>query len=153
MPQVSATFPFRIVSPNVKEHWTKSSKRKGQQAGFLKRWWRNLKVEDKMSPPCTVTITRISSREYDHDNLIGACKGLRDSIADLLRPGMAPGQADGKGSGITWEYKQEKGEPKQYAVRIEIEENSRSNGLTTISPFPKDLKNRMEKDFADWVRS
>ena len=74
-----------------------------------------------MSPPCIVTITRVSSREYDLDNMIGGCKGLRDTLGDLLRPGMAPGQADGKGSGITWEYKQEKGEPKQYAVRIEIQ--------------------------------
>jgi len=74
----------------------------------------------KPAPPCTVTLTRIAPREFDFTNLVGSCKGLEDIIADLLRPGMAPGRADGKGSGIQFEFKQEKGEPKQYAIRIEI---------------------------------
>jgi len=124
---LSATFPFKLISPNVQEHWTAKHKRNRKHAMLLKFWWNNLKDGDKMSPPCTVTIIRIAPRAWDDDNLVTAAKNFRDAIGDLLRPGMAPGQADGKGSGITWEYKQEKGEPKQYAVRIEI--------ITTIDPM------------------
>lgn len=119
MPEkVSATFPFRIVSPNVQEHWTKRHKRNKKQALILWGWWNGLGT--KPQPPCIVTITRIAPKSFDDDNMTSAAKGLRDILADLLRPGFAPGQADGKVSGISWVYTQEKGLPKQYLLRIEI---------------------------------
>ena len=46
----------------------------------------------------------------DDDNLQNALKSIRDSIADLILPGMAKGQADGDDR-IQWRYDQIKGIP------------------------------------------
>ena len=70
-------------------------------------------------PPCQVTLTRCSPRKLDDDNLRGALKAIRDSIADLIRPGLAPGRAD-ETDQIQWSYAQEKSPPKQSFVRAEI---------------------------------
>lgn len=49
----------------------------------------------------------------DDDNLAGSAKSLRDGIADRL-------QIDDRDPRVQWKYAQRKGEPKQYAVEIEI---------------------------------
>jgi hypothetical protein len=61
-----------------------------------------------------ITLTRIAPRKLDTDNLVSACKGVRDGIADTL------GVDDGD-ERITWKYAQRKGKPKQYAVEVEVE--------------------------------
>lgn len=62
----------------------------------------------------------MAPRLWDETNYIYSCKGVQDSIADLLIPGLAPGRADGS-KDITWVYKQEKSKIK--GVRIQIEAN------------------------------
>ena len=61
-----------------------------------------------------ITLTRIAPRPLDSDNLARSFKAIRDGIADAL------GIDDGS-KRLTWNYAQEKGPPKRYAVRIEIQ--------------------------------
>lgn len=75
-----------------------------------------------MPLPVVVEVVRIAPRMYDYDNLVAAFKGIRDTIASLLVPGLRPGQADSN-SGITWIYSQKKGAPKEYALEIIITPN------------------------------
>jgi len=78
--------------------------------------WMNSTV--KVDLPCTVVIIRCSPRLLDEDNYIFSCKGIRDSIADLLCPGLAKGQADGSKE-IVWYYIQEKSKKKYIRIKIE----------------------------------
>lgn len=66
--------------------------------------------------PLVVTITRHGPRKLDDDNLQGACKAVRDGIADSV------GVDDGSDI-YTWVYKQEHG---PYAVTVEVESRSTS---------------------------
>lgn len=61
--------------------------------------------------PCVVTLTRVAPRRMDGDNLQGACKAVRDAVADWLR-------VDDGSPLITWRYAQRQGRPKEYAVEI-----------------------------------
>lgn len=63
--------------------------------------------------PCTVILTRIAPRELDGDNLQGAFKAVRDSVAQRLG-------VDDKDGPITWLYSQERGKTREYGVRIAI---------------------------------
>ncbi len=74
----------------------------------------------RWSGQITVTITRVApSGGLESDNLAGACKHVRDGIADALRPEL-PEQVrdDPERSGITWVCAQERG---PWGVRAEIE--------------------------------
>ena len=64
---------------------------------------------------------RIAPRYIDDDNLVYSMKSFRDYIADLLIPGLAMGRADAD-SRLKFEYGQEKGNIREYALRIEIGE-------------------------------
>lgn len=72
----------------------------------------------EIRPVFVVTLTRLSSGTLDDDNLRGATKSIRDAIAHRL------GVDDG-GPLIRWEYRQEKCERGEYAVRVEISEVAR----------------------------
>ena len=63
-------------------------------------------------PPLVIVITRCSPGKLDSDNLAGACKALRDGVADWL------GVDDGSDE-LTWRYSQERG---AWGVRIQVEE-------------------------------
>ena len=106
--------PIRIVSPNVMEHWRVRYKRNKTQCGLLTMQLRMNK--EPLLLPCIVTMTRRGSKPLDDDNYRFSLKAIKDTIADHLIPGLAPGQADGSRE-ITWVYKQEKGEN---ALIIEI---------------------------------
>jgi hypothetical protein len=62
-----------------------------------------------------VTLTRIAPRPLDLDNLAMSQKGVRDELAVVL--GLPD---DRDGYWVTWRYGQRRGEPKQYAVEVEI---------------------------------
>lgn len=112
------TLPIKLVSPNTKEHWTKTYKRNKQIKKIIWAKWKQENIN--IIPPCKVTITRVSPRAYDDDNFISSAKPLRDAIADLLCPGLAAGRADSN-QDISWHYCQKRGLPKQNEVRIQIE--------------------------------
>lgn len=67
-----------------------------------------------------VIVTRIAPRKLDcQDNLPASLKWVVDSIAEELTGDYRPGRAD-DAEWIKWEYRQEKGKPREYAVKIEI---------------------------------
>jgi predicted Fe-S protein YdhL (DUF1289 family) len=104
---------MRIESvANKREHWSRRAKRAKDQRE-LARW--SLSIAGvRPSPPLTIRITRIAPRNLDSDNLSSGCKALRDGIADWL------GVDDGDNR-LTWVYAQERGQPRQYLVRVEFE--------------------------------
>lgn len=111
--------PLRIRSEaNLADHWAVKKKRKDFQKLIVRAAW-NKEINCKIQLPVKVTLTRFAKQFMDSDNLLTGFKYVRDQIADLLKPGLAPGRADGEGD-ITFEYKQEKS--KEYWVVIEVEE-------------------------------
>lgn len=62
----------------------------------------------------SVQITRIAPRELDDDNLRASAKSIRDGITDAL------GLKNDRDPKLQWEYAQERGAPKQYAVRVTV---------------------------------
>jgi len=100
---------LEIQSPNVKEHWGKIHARNKKNRRLITYEW--MMIDHKPIAPCTVQLQRLynpskKQKPYDvEENLRMAFKGIKDIIADILIPGMAPGQAD-EGHGIAWKYDQ-----------------------------------------------
>lgn len=110
--------PIRLYSPNVSEHWRVRHKRNSLHSMLVRN---ALKTRaNALYLPCIVTLTRIGSKMLDDDNVAFCFKSVRDTVADLLIPGLAPGQADGDPR-ITWRYDQRIGSP--YAIEIAIDHN------------------------------
>lgn len=105
-----ATVPLRTVSEaNAREHWARKAKRvKAQRrAAFA--------LCPTYPLPAIVTLTRIAPRALDDDNLRGALKAVRDGVADRLG-------IDDRDPRVDWRYAQARGRPKEYAVRIALED-------------------------------
>lgn len=104
--------PIRIESvANIHEHWTARAKRAGKHKTDTYYALRAAKAPH--SVPCTVTLTRVAPRILDGDNLQAGCKAARDGVALWLT-------TDDGDERINWQYAQRKGEPKQYALEVEI---------------------------------
>lgn len=115
----SRTIPIKTLSEaNVSEHWSKSSKRHKMQKDIVHCF---LKIDRPViQPPCTIKITRIAPRMLDsHDNLRMSMKWIIDALLEYINPNKAVGRADDD-LRVSYEYDQEKGLPKEYAIRIEI---------------------------------
>jgi len=102
------TIPLRLDSMlNLRLHWaSKHRKVKALRDAAIV-------VPLGLPVPCTVIITRIAPRGLDGDNLQGACKPIRDGIADRL-------DVDDRDRRVTWLYDQERGKAREYGVRISI---------------------------------
>lgn len=100
------------------EHWTKSAKRHRLQKEAIAK---KFKVEPPpFTFPCLVILTRIAPRELDPlDNLPTSMKYVIDAVSENLTGIKLAGRAD-RDKRISWEIKQKKGKPKEYAVQIEI---------------------------------
>lgn len=129
---VSVLIPIRTVSgANAREHWrTKAARVKREReavAWFLRvhesslRWARD-------PGELVVTLRRIAPRKLDTDNLASALKAVRDEVAAYL------GVTDAPGSSVTWRCEQERGAPRQYAVRVRIERTSPTQANEPIAP-------------------
>lgn len=114
---MSLYLPIRLVSPNRQEHWSKRHKRNKILQLLVNSEYNKLEV--KPSLPCHIHITRIAPRQLDLDNYIASAKGLIDRLADKLIPGLPSGRADGDPR-LSFSYSQERGKPKEYAVRVEF---------------------------------
>lgn len=110
-------FPIKTISEmNCNECWQKKRQRHLMQK-YLIRLFLNREIK-KVNLPCTIELTRISTRMLDYDNLVASQKYVLDAICDLLIPGLRPGRADGD-KRISTVYNQEKG--KILGIRITIE--------------------------------
>jgi hypothetical protein len=96
------------------EHWRKRQQRAKQQRSNA-AWSAEACSKPKRWPlPCVIKLTRIApSNGLDSDNLPVSMKHVRDGIADAMG-------IDDRDPRVTWEYSQERGAPKQYAVRVEV---------------------------------
>lgn len=99
--------PLKIPSAaNLREHpMARYRRAKSQRAAAI--------VVPVHPLPCIVRLIRIAPRPLDSDNLQSAFKSLRDGIADRL------GVKDNDPR-VRWEYDQQRGAPKLYAVRVEV---------------------------------
>jgi hypothetical protein len=104
---IAFTVPIRAPSAsNLREHWAARAKRVDRQKVATRAMcpvWRS-------GPLLVVTLTRVSPRTLDDDNLRGALKSVRDGVATWLR-------VDDATPLVRWEYVQDKGEP---SVRVEV---------------------------------
>ncbi len=117
MPKLTWEIPIRTVSElNCREHWTKKHRRHKQQKFFVAAALK--KDIAKVKLPCKVTLTRLSGRNLDFDNLVCSMKWISDACADLLAPGLMPGMADADPR-IKIDYAQEK--QRKIGIRIEIQ--------------------------------
>ena len=109
--------PVRIISEaNTQSHWTVKRKRQKKINMLLGSELNRLGT---VFLPCHVILTRIAPRAFDHDNLLYSLKNQRDVISDFLIPGLQMGRADND-ERLSFEYRQEKGDPKEYALKIEL---------------------------------
>jgi len=113
--------PVKTVSEsNVHEHWTKWGKRHRMQKKRIKEAFLQNRPLIPLDNLLHVVLTRIAPRSLDeHDNLPMAFKYIVDALAGHIMDKPTNGTADDTKS-IAWHYKQEKGQPRQYAIRIEI---------------------------------
>lgn len=96
---------------NQREHW---GKRSGRTRAHRQTACLAVRARlNGLSPPCEVTLARISPRQLDDDNLRGALKAVRDGVADALG-------VDDRDPRVTWRYVQFKGEPRTHEVAITI---------------------------------
>jgi hypothetical protein len=93
---------------NDRTHWRVRAKQAKSERGAA------FVVTKRHDIPCMVTITRIGPATLDKDNLQGACKSIRDGIADRLG-------VDDRSPAIEWRYRQEKRGKGVYGVEILIE--------------------------------
>lgn len=112
--------PIRTVSEAnmTGEHWTKKSMRHKNQRLAVSLLLKNRLFDVKM--PCKITFIRIAPRSLDTDNLQSAFKTIRDCVSEIITGETKKGRADND-ERLHFEYKQEKGITKEYAIRIEIQ--------------------------------
>lgn len=115
---VSIEIPIRAsTSLNSRLHWAERARRVKNERNLVRLWMAQYPMGevirgcDWAAGRWLVTLTRCGPRPMDSDNVVGALKGVRDSVAEVL--GLDDGDAR-----LTWRYRQEKG---AYAVRVTIE--------------------------------
>lgn len=83
---IAFTVPVRTVSEaNAHQHW-RERQRRAKEHRHTASWMARAALAKAVSIvwPAKVTMTRVSPRELDDDNLAGALKHVRDGIADAL---------------------------------------------------------------------
>lgn len=107
-PPTTTHLPLTTVSEaNRRDHWRVKSKRVRLQR----------RTAAALVPgcplPCVVTLTRISPRMLDDDNLQSALKAVRDGVADRLG-------VDDRDPRVEWRYAQRKGAQKGVEVEFGV---------------------------------
>lgn len=119
-----------VSEANSTEHWTKKSKRHKEQAFFVRMAY--IQNIEQVHLPCTITMTRCSTRDLDSDNLQMAFKWIRDEISELVISDKIVRTYQSKNGrtievrgrndchiDLTWIYKQKKS--KKMGIIIEFE--------------------------------
>ncbi len=121
-PLVRVEIPVRTVSEaNDERHWrTRQRRRRAQHEvvttylmGKVGAARRAMPGFSPGAPSLRIRLTRIAPGRLDMDNLATSTKSVQDCLAEWLL-------VDDGHPGLLWEYAQERGKPRQYAVRIEI---------------------------------
>jgi hypothetical protein len=107
---------LHIVSEaNRREHWaTKAHRVRWHRKCAAASLYGVCTIGAPVTPPATITLTRIAPRKLDSDNLAGGFKAARDGVADWLH--MDDGDEQ-----LTWVYAQRKGKPGEYDAECVIE--------------------------------
>ena len=106
---------------NNREHWVLKAKRAAiqrREAHEAMNAWFLGKPGRRVKYPCSITITRVSPRGLDDDNLARSAKAIRDGLADSLR-------IDDRSPSVKWLYEQKR-DGKLKAVQVRIEERNAS---------------------------
>lgn len=110
-----------VATGNLSEHWTKRAKRKKAMKTIVKAL---LSKKFEINLPCVVTLTRISKRDLDFDNLVYSFKDVRDALADVIVANAfnlpcidSKGQYDGDPR-IQWRYGQGRGNLDGFNIEI-----------------------------------
>ena len=113
---IAVTIPgLRLASTiNARQHWRARAAAAKRQRAAARLC---LSAHPRPTGPVVVTITRVAPRALDSDNLAGACKSVRDGVADWL--GVDDGAAERAGL-VAWRCAQGT-QAEFYAVRITIE--------------------------------
>jgi glucose-6-phosphate-specific signal transduction histidine kinase len=112
----TVSIPMKAASTaNVREHWAARHRRTKPQRRAAALLTKSL-VRD-LRPALTITLTRVSPRALDDDNLRGALKSFRDGVASALR-------IDDRSPLVRFEYAQRRGEPNEHAVDVTFTDNS-----------------------------
>jgi len=111
---ITINVPIQTVSElNARDHWAvRNKRRQAQKKAVYYAWKETMFGHRTPQPPLVVRFTRFGPRLLDDDNLRGALKYARDTVADLL------GIDDGD-SRIRFEYAQRI--DSDYSVTIEVE--------------------------------
>lgn len=111
--------PIKTISENnSNEHWSSKARRHKLQRKIINVAF--LKEKPQILLPCRVVLTRIAPRKLDfHDNLPGSFKWIVDAFSENIINNKSFGRADDD-ERILWFYCQEKGAPKEYAVKIQV---------------------------------
>lgn len=102
---------LRLVSEaNAHAHYRERSARAKAQRHAV-----HVALVDYAPPlvPAVVRIVRVAPNALDTDNLTGSAKHVRDAVAEWLG-------IDDRDERVTWHVGQEKGDPREYAVRVLI---------------------------------
>lgn len=109
-------FPLKLTgSLNSREHWAVRAKRVKRERAETAKAWKALAGPVPPGQRWIVTLTRISSRRVDSDNLAGRLKGVRDQVAAQL------GIDDGSDS-AEWHYEQRRSVGAVHAVEVRVED-------------------------------
>lgn len=122
---IEVVIPIRTRSKlNQRIHWAvKARQAKEERSAVVLLLWRQTAILRDIDRRFIVTLTRLSPRELDDDNLRGALKSIRDGVADCLA-------MDDRDRRIKWEYGQEK--YKTYGVRVALRfAEEQENGTRT----------------------
>lgn len=114
MPVYEWTLPIKLESPNHKSHWAKKYQLDKKHKQLIATFCKDLA---KVGLPCEIQLIRMAPRPFDYDNLVASLKGICDKISDMIRPGLAPGRADGDGK-IRFIYLQEKNAKNEHHLKI-----------------------------------
>jgi hypothetical protein len=124
MRTLTTTFALETeTESNAKGHWRPKAERakKQREASFFHTHAIAMNLRTRLKSGAlqriAVTLTRISPRELDDDNLASALKHVRDGVADALG-------VDDRDPRVTWRTAQASSGPQTRAVRIDLEPSS-----------------------------
>lgn len=121
---LTLTIPLKVTSAaNAWEHWrARVNRQKRERTAIEAAWLAAGHVQTagvaytlgQRGRRVAVTLTRIAPRMLDDDNNVTGFKHIRDVVAGCMG-------VDDRDPRVEWRYSQERGKPKEYAVRVRIE--------------------------------